>query len=331
MDPLLRSEPARGGRGDDNPCAACAGTCAGPCFGFIVVVMAMSLSSLDPNQYGIMRGYLSGAVGYEVKHGGIFFAGPFTRIIAYPATQVTLEFSARSVDRPPVATRTGADPKDPDSGGQPISISCAVQFEFLPDTLREVYLAFSTFEGARQRYLLLAGNMVSNTAQEFTPQEFWQQRSRITKRMLEQVNQTLFSDGYVVAVRFELMKVDFAQSFEDSITAVQVAEQQKVVNEYDQQVQQVEQNIEVMKARNEAQIANISSGAQAFSKEIVAGAKRDAFNMQQRMKARKYKELQEDLGFTPQHMQDYFKIKSVQGQGAKGKVVIGMPTVGNIK
>lgn len=309
-------------------CCGC-GACGGGIL--LTILAAMSISSLSPNQYGIMRSYFSGNVDSQVKRGGIFFAGPFTGVITYPATQVTLDFSQQSPDRGPVTSRTGADPSDPDSGGQPISISCAIQFKFEPSRLREVYLAFSTFEGARQRYLLLAGNMVSNTAQEFTPQQFWQERSHITDRMLQRVNQTLFSNGYVAAVRFQLTRIDFGQSFEDSITAVQVAEQQRVLNEYEQQVQQVAQNMAVLEAGNEALIANISSGAQARSKEIVAGAKRDAFNLQQQMKATRYKELQSELQFSPADMREYFKIKSVQGQGQHGKVVIGMPSVGNAK
>ena len=46
------------------------------------------------------------------------------------------------------------------------------------------------------------------------------------------------------------MKVDFADKVEGSITAVQVAEQTKVINLYKQQVQKVVQSMEVKKAEN---------------------------------------------------------------------------------
>ncbi len=58
--------------------------------------------------------------------------------------------------------------------------------------------------------------------------------------------------GYVSAVKFQIMKVDFAEKVEDSITAVQVAEQTKVINLYKQQVQKVVQSMEVKKAVNVA-------------------------------------------------------------------------------
>jgi len=321
--PRRRFGPLRGGN-ELEGAVACAG-CGGA---VLFLLFAFCVATLGPNEYGITRSFVSGRIGREVVRGGLHVMGPFSGFLKFPASQVTLRWSRDSVDHPPIATRTGADPHDPDSGGQPISITCALQFEFIPSTLRDVYLAFASFEAARQRFLLLAGNTVSNVAQEFTPQAFWKDRAVIAEKMLQQINNTLWTQGGVVAKRFEMMKVDFAGSFEESITQVQVAEQQRVVNEYEQQVQQVVQSIEVMRADNEALIANISAGAQADSKELRAGATRDAFHMKQATKARKYSELQHVLAFTPGQMQEYFKIKSVQGQGASGKVVVGLPEIG---
>ncbi|CAE7513528.1 unnamed protein product [Symbiodinium sp. CCMP2456] len=294
----------------------------------IDTVANRSVAALEPNQFGLTKNVVSGSIAPHVLRGGLHILGPLRSFIVFPAAQGTLEFSMVSPDRQPVKTRTGADPQDPDSGGQPISISCAVQVQFVEETLQQVYLSFGSFEAARQRQLLLAGNVVSNTAQEYTPTDFWTKRDDIAARMLEKINGTLWRQAYVKAMQFEIMKVDFAKQFEDSITAVQVAEQAKVVNEYEQQVQRVVQHISVMKSENEAAIANISAGAEAKSKEIRAAARRDAFNLKQGMKAQKYSELQKKLELNGVQMSEYFKIKSVQGQSSSGKVVVGLPTVG---
>eukprot|EP00439_Symbiodinium_sp_Y106_P031877 s1680_g3.t2 len=262
---------------------------------FFITFVGSSVAALEPNQFGLTKNVVSGSIAPYVLRGGLHILGPLRSFIVFPAAQGTLEFSMVSPDRQPVKTRTGADPQDPDSGGQPISISCAVQVQFVEETLQQVYLSFGSFEAARQRQLLLAGNVVSNTAQEYTPTDFWTKRDDIAARMLEKINGTLWRQAYVKAMQFEIMKVDFAKQFEDSITAVQVAEQAKVVNEYEQQVQRVVQHISVMKSENEAAIANISAGAEAKSKEIRAAARRDAFNLKQGMKAQKYSELQKKL------------------------------------
>jgi len=321
--PLL--DDGRPRRGDNGEMASFSSGCL---LFFFITFVGSSVAALEPNQFGLTKNVVSGSIAPYVLRGGLHILGPLRSFIVFPAAQGTLEFSMVSPDRQPVKTRTGADPQDPDSGGQPISISCAVQVQFVEETLQQVYLSFGSFEAARQRQLLLAGNVVSNTAQEYTPTDFWTKRDDIAARMLEKINGTLWRQAYVKAMQFEIMKVDFAKQFEDSITAVQVAEQAKVVNEYEQQVQRVVQHISVMKSENEAAIANISAGAEAKSKEIRAAARRDAFNLKQGMKAQKYSELQKKLELNGVQMSEYFKIKSVQGQSSSGKVVVGLPTVG---
>jgi len=306
--------------------------CCGACF----VLSFFFLASLGPNQYGILRNWVTGEVIADVYRGGIHVIGPTRTFITFPATQMTLLFSGEpGADKGVVETRTGADhgsgyddDTDANSGGQPISISCALQYEFVTHLLKDVYLDFGSYEASRQRSILLASNMVSNTAQEFTPQDFWTRRQEIAQRMLSRIQEVLLRDAKVNATRFEVLKIDFAVRFEDSITAVQVAEQQKVVNEYDQQVQAVAQSIEVLRAENQAHITRIGAQAEGLARQQVANATRDGFNMKQGMKATKYVQLKHALGFEEVQMGQYFKIKSVQGQeGQSGEVVVGIPRV----
>ena len=76
---------------------------------------------------GIRKNLLTGYISDQAERGGIHFVGPLKTFFTVPAAQGTLQWSWSGGDRAPVQTRTGADPQDPDSGGQPISISCAVQ------------------------------------------------------------------------------------------------------------------------------------------------------------------------------------------------------------
>ncbi|CAK0833525.1 unnamed protein product [Prorocentrum cordatum] len=201
-------------------------------------------------------------------------------------------------------------------------------YEFIKQNVSTVYLNFGSYLAAKQRYILLAANMVSNTAQDFTPQEFWTNRRVIADKMLTKIKKVLLDDGSVNVTRFEMLKIDFASQFEDAITQVQVAEQQKVVNEYDQKVQTVQQRIDVLQAENQAHITAISSNAEGVARQQVANATRDGFNMRQGMKATKYAQLQRALGFDEAQMSEYFKIKSIQGQESKsGKIIVGVPSV----
>lgn len=307
--------------GDDNAFVACGGSAC--CCAFLF--MSMFVASVNPLEWGVLRDKIQGTLVGEPVHGGIHFVAPWKGFITFPSTLVTLEFSKNyRAATTQVTTRTGADPNDPDSGGQPIGISCAVQYRLVKDKLKEIYLDFNGYSMAKAQYVRRAWNTVSVTAQEFTPQDFWTERRKISARMLEQINATLFHIG-AEAAAFEITSVDFASSFETSITGVQVAQQQKVVNEYSQQVQQVEQQINVLNSHNEAYIATIKAHADKTSKEKVGNATKEAFIMKQRAKATMYAKLQSSLGFTPSQMAEYIKIRALMSQSSTGKVIVNVP------
>jgi len=283
---------------------------------FTVLIAVFFVATLDPNEFGLRLSLLTGEVDAIPSRGGLHILGPLSAFVRFPAAQQALEFSTGpNSDRPPIKARTGAGTQggDAESGGQPISIYCAMQIQLAGDKLRDMYLAFGGWEFARERVLLIAGNEILLTTQEFSSQDFWTERAKISARMLRRVNSTIYQKCGVYVQRFQITRVQFAESFERSITSIQVAEQQRVVNEYDQQVQRVFQSIEVMRAFNKATIANISAGAEAQSKEICAGATRDAFKLKQTMKSHKYLELGTTLNLSAADVEEYFKIKAVQG------------------
>eukprot|EP00929_Paragymnodinium_shiwhaense_P111644 TRINITY_DN79985_c0_g1_i1.p1 TRINITY_DN79985_c0_g1~~TRINITY_DN79985_c0_g1_i1.p1 ORF type:complete len:376 (-),score=117.79 TRINITY_DN79985_c0_g1_i1:212-1339(-) len=313
--------------------------CCGCCAVFIFIIASMSLTTLEPNEFGLLQNHISGNISYAVDRGGLHFTTPFRSYIKFPAAQMTLEFSSHSEDRPPVVTRTGGDKSQQgaggqsESGGQPIHISFALQYNFVPSHLLQVYMNFGSYEATKQRLLMWAGNRVSNTAQDFTPQDFWQRREEVAKEMFLAIKDTLWKQGHVHVTKFEMTKVSFDPKFELSITQVQVSEQKKVINEYEQRVQEVSQSIAVLESENDAQIANISAGAEAAAKEIRAGASQEAFDLKQRMKATKYKALKQTLEFDDRQMSEYFKIKALQAQqdssssDGTARLTVGLPPI----
>lgn len=259
----------------------------------------------------------------EPVSGGLHFVFPWQSYMRWPRTRVTLEFSGSYVaDRRAIASRTGpGDANDPDSGGQPLSISCAVQIRMRPEMLRQAFLTFGGYTVAKDRYILLAGNMVSNTAQEFTPQDFWTRRHRIAARMQVQINSTLYPLG-AEAMAFEIMKVDFAAIFENALTGVQVAEQLSVYNQYAKQVMEVEQSINVLNAANGAEIAKIKAKADKVAKETVGIATKDAFVNKQTAKSVMFAQLQKQLEFNDDEMAEYVKIRSIMSQSSQNQVFV---------
>jgi len=167
----------------------------------------------------------------------------------------------------------------------------------------------------RERWILLGYNQISNIAQQFTPQDFWTKRKRIAEVMRVGLNSTLHELGFVEVPLLQILRVDFDQKFEDTITEIQVAEQQKVVNEYRQRVEVVSQRIFTLIAENDAEIANITAGGSAEAKRIEAVARRDAFLVLQEAKGTSLKEALGEqrlgLGKNVSWVEKYLQIKGV--------------------
>jgi hypothetical protein len=101
----------------------------------IVVAMCCCVAAVSPLEYGLRKSRITGKIDGTPVQGGLHLCAPWQDFLTFPATRVTLEWSNSAyADRPQVSTRTGADPKDPDSGGQPIGISSAIQYALKPST-----------------------------------------------------------------------------------------------------------------------------------------------------------------------------------------------------
>jgi len=299
---------------------------------FVVLIFVSSLcfTIIPVNNMGILQNNISGTIDTETSYpAGLYFWGPLYSVITFKTTAVTVEYSSGvNADRLPVKSRTGADPSDPDSGGQPITISVAFQYRFHPKGIARCYLDFGSVFAMHQRFIQLTYNQISNMAQNYIPNDFWVRRDVIASRMWQHINHTLWNDADNGAhvIQFEILRVDFAEQFEDTITQIQVAEQQKVVNEYQQQVEGVLQDIANLRAKNEAQCKNVTSNGEAVASEIVARAHKDGFHIKQQAKAEAYSQLQKSWGMTQNQMIRYFQIKSLQQQHGKVSVEIPNPT-----
>eukprot|EP00397_Hematodinium_sp_SG-2012_P034882 GEMP01037455.1.p1 GENE.GEMP01037455.1~~GEMP01037455.1.p1 ORF type:complete len:337 (+),score=66.76 GEMP01037455.1:276-1286(+) len=301
--------------------------CVGGCAMFGFMMCSLMIGVVEVNHIAIWTNKVTGTVYPEPVYGaGLYFSGPFYSFISFPSTLMTVDFAnTPNADRPPVSTRTGADPSDPDSGGQPISISTSFQYRFNPERIGACYLDFGSRQSAHSRFLQLAFNKISTLAQEFNPTDFWVKRDIIARHLHVGVNKTLWegADQGATVDFFQILRVDFATRYEDTITQIQVAEQQKVVNEYKQQVEEVIQQIANMNASNEAQMTNVTANGNAVAALIVATANKDGFHLKQTAKAQAYQEFKTTLHFSENQMVRYFQIKSLQQQSM---VTVGLPS-----
>lgn len=59
----------------------------------VVLILLLSMDTIDPLQYAITINKINKNIGKEVYENGRYIIGPFNNFIRYPANLVTIEFS----------------------------------------------------------------------------------------------------------------------------------------------------------------------------------------------------------------------------------------------
>ena len=307
------------------------------CILLCLVLLALVTLVAVPNQ--VPLGYvaleqndLTGYVKLDRTYtAGLYFL-PFRHsFITFPSTLITVEFSDRQADAdmaglrrhmpdaPPIDTRTGKDEGDPDSGGQPITVSLSFQVRIPTENVGKVYQAFAT--AYRERYVLLARNTVNTVSTRYTPYEFWTRRHRIAEDLLKTLQDTLGEQGHCQVESVQILRVDFADSYEDLITQTQLQTQKKVTNEYQQSVTRVLKDFDVRAGAVSAEVDAISARAASEAASVINEAAAEGFVIEQEAKARALRAAKEDLALDGADLLRYVKLRSVRGHGAGGAVL----------
>lgn len=325
-------ERLRGGMEDQIKVGVGGGACC-CCLVFLWVMVNFFSVSVTPNEYGMLLGKWTGKIAFT-ERGGIHFRwSPFNPWYKYPATQVTImwadKYAMEGADDHPIFARSGHDHENTENAaneasGQPVTISCSLQYKYKREELPNLFYTIGEHDRVKSRYMVLARFAIIAAAQEFSPNEFWLGREKVTKRMSELIDKEL-GRYFAELTNFQIIRVEFMHTFEDSVIQTQVAEQQITINGFTQDVTKVTQGINVLDSENQAAIAAVSSNATAASKVMTAEATKEAFALKQTIKATMYTELKQTLEFDNDLIQEYIKIKSLMQKSQNSPVVVNIP------
>ena len=255
--------------------------------GFFVFILlfAMSWDTLEPTEYGLVQNGFTGAVDLRpssVYEGGRYFIWLRHYFLVFPRNLRNLDFDTGG-RRPSIPARTGPDPDDRESGGQPVMLSVAFQYRLIKDKVPTVYQMYGM--AWEESFLRFAQQAITNVAQQFTPKQFWNDRRAVERAMHERVNETIFDEGYAVTEHLQLLKVDFKSNYEQTITNIQLQEQLKVTKNYALDVTRVLKEVDILQSETEASIALISATANREASIIVNQAQANALQLEQSTKA----------------------------------------------
>lgn len=191
----------QGGSGRRRSCC-----CIGSFVAFILL-FAMSWDTLEPTEFGLVKNGFTGYVDLRpsmVYEGGRYFIWLRHYFLPFPRNLRNLDFDWGGM-RPPIPARTGPDPDDRESGGQPVTFSVSFQYRLQKSTVPLVYQTYGLAWEAS--YMRFAQQAITNVAQQFTPKQFWNERVEIQHAMLRAVNRSIFHQGYAIVTNLQLLKV----------------------------------------------------------------------------------------------------------------------------
>jgi len=314
---------------DDCDCSALNRGGRGLCCGLgvfltSIILFALSWDTVAPTEYGLVQNGFTGYVELDpdwVHTSGRYFIWLRHSFLVFPRNLVNLEFSSNGGDRMPIPARTGPDPDDKESGGQPIDLSVSFQYQISQREVPRIYQTFGT--AWESSYMRFAQQAITNKAQDFTPRMFWTRRHFIEMELQKAVNRTLSVSGYASVVNLQLLKVEFNGNYEDTITNIQLQEQLKVTKGYQLEVTRVMKEVDILESETNAKIAEINAQAKREADVIVNQADAEALRLEQSTKAFWYQRLKDTLAWSTDDFLKYIKIKSINKQESD-HVVVGV-------
>jgi len=283
---------------------------------------------IAPTEYGLLKNGITGSVDLEkVYDGGRHFIGWGHEFVLFPSHLITVSFGNISTDtRYPIQARTGPG-EDEDSGGQPLSLSISFQYKLQRGRVADVYRTFG--KEWETSYMRFAQQAVTDTAQQFTPRNFWTIRQTVEKAMADAVNATLIRDGFAQIEHLQLTSIAFQASYEQMITNIQLQEQLRVTKGFQLLTTQVLKSIDLLQSETDAQVTRINAEGARVSAILINEASANALQQEQAAKAIMYKRLRDHLNFTQPQFLEYIKMKSLNSQPST-KVKLGVNPVGGI-
>jgi hypothetical protein len=109
-----------------------------------IILFAMSWDTLEPTEFGLVQNGFTGYVDLRpenVYHGGRYFVWLRHYFLVFPANRRNLDFDYGG-RRPPIPARTGPDPDDKESGGQPVTVAVSFQYQLQQRTVPVVYQTY---------------------------------------------------------------------------------------------------------------------------------------------------------------------------------------------
>jgi len=162
---------------------ACAIGCAICWLIVVLIILLVSIGTVEPIQYGIVYNSITKKVDLDTIYpGGWYFIGPINSFITFPATLVNLDFTEfEGALAKPLTVK--------DSDGQEIKLSLSIQYKLQKEDVGKLYNEFQT--GYEVTFVSYVDSVVRKIVGSFDSTAFWKQRKESGEKLRVAINEKL--------------------------------------------------------------------------------------------------------------------------------------------
>lgn len=221
-----------------------------------VILLLLSMDSLEPLQAGITYNKITKTIGTDVYQSGRYLIGPVKSFMVYPANLVTIEFSdSKTATSNPLQTRTAE--------GLGLQLYISFQFRITLKDIPKLYnLANVNYHGT---FVRISRDTILKIAGMYNATNYWTDRGKIGDHMRKALDDEL-QKAFGRCESLQILKIDLPKSYEDSIVATQVEVQKTNMRKFEQTAELIRQNISVIEseAQQKIRVTNSTGIADAY-------------------------------------------------------------------
>jgi len=272
-----------------------------------MIILLISMDSLEPLQYGITYNKITKTVGKDIFVSGRYLIGPTKAFIVYPSNLVLIEFSDnRAATNEALKTRTAE--------GLAISLYVSFQYKIVKNKIPDLYnLANINYQGT---YVRIARDSILKVAGKYNATSYWTERLKIQLDMKSSLNNEL-SAAFATCEGLQILKIELPKQYEDSIVATQVEVQKSGMRKFEQTAELIRQNISVIRSEAEQKIKVTNATGLAEAYRIKQYADATANNNTINAESAVYRLTLDKLGFNATEFPKYVFLNALDHKNAK--------------
>lgn len=285
----------------------------GTCFCIVLIVsivlLAVSFSTLEPNEIGLrVDGVNIQLDRTKLWENGRHFLGLGHYFVKFPTEvrETEVDVKARSVD------------------GASVQVKCSFQWQIQKD-LDKVFKLYSLFdEQYAKAFDKIANDEIRNVAASYTAFDFFFKRSEITVAMGQSLDRALSLVGVSVS-GFQLLNFDVPKAFSATVQVTEETKQRKTRAESNQAKANITAQAKVETAKEDATVLRVQAEATAIAFVQEKTAQRDSIAIRIGAERESYKAMKQNLTLTSAELLTIIWLGAVQTSPASQLVSIDVP------